>query len=359
MELREKIKDAPQAPGCYLFKDKRGRVIYVGKAKNIRNRVRQYFRKGDQPDDKGQLIGQLAVDVEFVLMPTERDALLREYQLIKHLRPRFNVQHKRDRKTYCLRVDRSGSYPTLVITADQAAVGEYLGTFTSTSRAEDARVLLNRVFRTPLCARPLDGSRDQPCLHYSVGRCLGPCAGRVTIAEYEVVMREITRLFQGRQTKTLMALKRRMASQAKALEFEKAAQIKQDLDELRRLAHGYLHRLRIPERQDCLVFYRAYHEPGCSLYVFHSGEALWRRDYAALPGPPEITAVLAETAGAETPGTARAQTEALRPITAAERPPLKEGLQHVYADKLAVSLPRGWQPEKAAALVAEKLQQWT
>lgn len=343
MELMEKVKQAPGSSGCYIFKDEAGQVIYVGKAKVLRNRVRQYFLKANQQDDKGLLLGKLIRDVEFVLTDTERDALLEEYRLIKHYRPWFNTQHKNDRITeYCLRLNHRGLYPTFEITAARSRSDKnYLATFRSEGRAAEAITIMNRVFQTPLCNKALDQPAAQPCLHYQVGHCLGPCSGKISPEQYQKVIRQIRQFFGGRYARIFARLKHEMNTSIKNLDFEKAALINRNIEDLQSLSRRFHTRTIIPLNRDVVLFYRAYREETCSAYYIRGGEVTTRADLTHSAGEAKLQRFL-ETARSRTSGDKG----------------LRLRLQNVYADKLAVLLPARTTPEKTLKLLTVKLKQW-
>ena len=345
MDLKEKIRQAPVQPGCYLFKDADGRIIYIGKAKVIRNRVRQYFVKTNQQDDKGLMLAKLICDVEFHITATERDALMEEYRLIKQYRPWFNVQHKADRlKKYHLILNRTGLYPAMEILADPVGPSDLeknlLGSFRSEGRAREAVLLLGKTCKTPICSRRFETVTD-PCLHYQVGRCLGPCTGRPDPAEYEAVLKDIARLMQGKASNILKEMKRELKYCAEHLEFEKAAVIKQAIDELEQL-RGRAGKITIPGRREAMLAVRAFREEGFSLFYFKQGQVRGRCEFDRAIDEEKLGRFLEQTEVA---------ADADNPVTV-------KCLEDISADRKLIILPREKEREKRLRYVKKSLSEW-
>lgn len=340
MELKEKIRNAPLEPGCYLFKDARGEVIYVGKAKILRNRVKQYFMKTNQQEDKGLILGKMICDVEFKLTSTERDALLTEYQLIKYYRPWFNIQHKNDRLvTYYLKLNHIGAYPSFEIVDHWSGPArDCLGEFRSEGRAKEAISILNRIFKTPVCGRDFR-EKKEPCLHYQLGQCMGPCGLKIDQAEYEKVLKEIRNFFSGKQSRILNRLNREMKECVSNLEFEKAAQLKRDMEDLRQLVRRFHSRMEIPQNKEVLLFLRAYREEGFSVFYIHSGNVLERCDFEHTLEDDRLREFLSEH---------------IRQVPETT----KDCLQNVYADKLLIILPSKKDLEKRVDAVKKGAFEW-
>lgn len=362
MNLTEKIREAPRTPGCYLFKDADGVVIYVGKSKHLRERVKQYFLPGRLQEDRGLILAKLIADVEYRLTKTDLDALLLEYRLIKQYRPWFNIQHKYDLPQmnlpeyseellrYCIRLDKAESYPSLVIAARRHTDFEtddeftYLGEFKNAHKAEEALFLLNRVFGTPVCGHRLGGKAESPCLHYEVGRCLGPCTGQISEADYGKVIRRVSGVFMGKSARTFRELEAKMKRHARALEYEKAAAVKADIEALRRVAHSHAARFRIPESGEMVVFLRAYGEENFAAFYIRDGAVIRRRDYTEKPDCFALSDLL-------TPEEAGSGGEALDRM-------LRDAIEHILAEKLPVLLPKRPSRDARAQLLEEKLSDW-
>ena len=228
--LAEQVARLPASPGVYLFRDSAGKVLYVGKARDLRARVRQYLAGHDErPMVRFLLAAARAVD--FVVVPTEKDALLLENTLIKKHRPRYNVKLVDDASFLHLQVDLAADWPRwrLVRRIRPARAGERLrhfGPFASASRARATLDFLNRRFPLRTCSDRELNSRDRPCLLAQMGRCLAPCVGACTREDYDAVLHESILFLEGRRRELVDRLRRRMAEAAEAEAFEEAARLR-------------------------------------------------------------------------------------------------------------------------------------
>ena len=240
--LRTRVKELPDEPGVYLLKDARGRVIYVGKAASLRNRVRSYFQSPGSLDPKARaLVGEVA-DFEVIVTANEHEALLLEDTLIKRHRPRYNVRLRDDKRYPYLKLTAE-PFPRLVLTrrieADVKRGARYFGPYTNSRAMREARRILQKLFRIRTCslAIPPDGKpvRKRPCLDHHIGLCDAPCVGAVSVEEYRRLVNEATLFLQGRHRELLPQLRREMEAASRRLEFERAARIRDRLQALERL----------------------------------------------------------------------------------------------------------------------------
>lgn len=225
LSLRARADALPSEPGVYLFKDKRGRVLYVGKAKNVRARVRQYITGQDERLFVPYLV-RTSADVDAVVVQTEKEALILENTLIKKHRPRYNVKLVDDSSFLHLQIDTGARWPRyrLVrsVDTDRARLRSF-GPFTSASRGRATLEFLSRRFPLRTCSDRELRSRSRPCLLHQMGRCIAPCADLCTKEEYDEVVAESLLFVSGRNTELLARLRRSMAAAAEELDFEKAA----------------------------------------------------------------------------------------------------------------------------------------
>ncbi|MEJ5365044.1 MAG: excinuclease ABC subunit UvrC [Desulfosoma sp.] len=222
--IRVDLRSLPHEPGVYLFKDGDGHVLYVGKARDIQKRVASYFRHDDALPLKTRALLKNASHLEFVVTTNEKEALLLESSLIKRHRPRYNVVLRDDKNYPALRLDPREPYPRLTVVRRFENDGAlYFGPYHAAHALRETLKILHRVFPLRLCRSPRLVPRERPCLNYSLGRCLGACAGKVTQEEYRRVVDEVVLFLQGKTQKLQALLKQRMQEAAQALEFEKAA----------------------------------------------------------------------------------------------------------------------------------------
>jgi excinuclease ABC subunit C len=226
IDLETRAAELPTTAGVYLFKDRRGKVIYVGKAVNLRARVRQYLAGTDERAMVPFLVRH-AADVEVVLTHTEKEALLLENTLIKKHRPRFNAKLRDDSNFLHLRVDSRKPWPRYDLVRrikDDGA--RYFGPYHSASKARTTLAFLQRAFPLRTCSDSVLASRRRPCLLHQMGRCAAPCVGLVSEAEYTGILDGSMHLLEGRRQPAVDHLRQRMNAAAEAMEFEKAARLR-------------------------------------------------------------------------------------------------------------------------------------
>ncbi|MDA8059009.1 MAG: excinuclease ABC subunit UvrC, partial [Nitrospiraceae bacterium] len=226
-EIIERIRMAPSEPGVYIMKDAEDHILYVGKSRNLRDRIRSYFTTRTGRGNRIAMMVTKIRNIETIVTRTEVDALILENSLIKKHRPKYNVL-LRDDKTYpLLKFTWQESFPRLsVVRRTQNDGALYFGPFVSPGALRDTLKLVARTFPLASCEIPLDGSLERPCVEYQIQRCLGPCAGLVSIADYRKVANEVRLFLEGKNDDLLSALHQEMASLAKDLRFEEAAKIR-------------------------------------------------------------------------------------------------------------------------------------
>jgi excinuclease ABC subunit C len=229
---REFFDRIPTSPGVYLMKDRAGRVIYVGKALNLRSRVRQYFRPGDDARYfvAAGLLGRVLADVETVVVDTEREALLLENHLIKKHQPRFNVKLRDDKQYLVLRIDPTQRFPRVEVVRnirdDQA---RYFGPFHSATACRETLRTVNRYFQLRTCTDHVLHNRTRPCLQYQIKRCPGPCVYPIDEQEYRQQVDEVMLFLRGKKDELVSRLSDRMRERAEAEQFEAAAQLRDSI----------------------------------------------------------------------------------------------------------------------------------
>lgn len=232
--LQEKLEALPERPGVYLMKDRGGRIIYVGKAVNLRSRVRSYFTRGDARAFV-QLLDRVLYDLETVVVSTEKEALLLENELIKKHRPRFNVQLRDDKDFLCLRLDTRHPYPRLeTVRRPKRDGARYFGPYASASSIRETLRVVNRYFQLRTCSDHELTHRARPCLLYQIGRCPAPCVFDVPKDVYRANVEAVILFLEGRSQPLIDSLRARMKDAAKALEFEEAARLRDQVVALER-----------------------------------------------------------------------------------------------------------------------------
>src|SRR5579864_1640963 len=212
MDLREKIRTLPTSPGVYLFRNAEGEVIYVGKAKSLRARVRNYFVEGAEYEAKTGTLLREAVDVDYIVVDNEKEALALENNLIKQQKPRFNIL-LRDDKTYpYIKLTAAERYPRVYVTRRLRKDGSiYYGPYFPTSLAYRIVDLIHRNFLVPSCNVDLTRYHPRPCLQFYIKRCLGPCVAELTTPEiYAQAVRDAKMFLEGKHAELVKTLRARM-----------------------------------------------------------------------------------------------------------------------------------------------------
>ena len=282
MDLIEKIRSLPMQPGVYMYKNAAGEVIYVGKAKSLRARVRSYFNEGvGEADAKTGSLLREALDVEYIVVANEKEALALENNLIKQKQPRFNIL-LRDDKTYpYIKLTRFERFPRVYVTRRLKKDGsEYYGPYFPGNLAHRIVDLIHRSFLIPSCKVDLTRYHPRPCLQYYIKRCLGPCVQGLTTSEaYQEAVRDVQLLLEGRQTDLSRSLRQRMDQAAMDQEYERAARYRDLLSTVEQLQEKQ--RIAAVEGDDVDVFGYHFENQMLAVNVFHmrGGKILDRRDF--------------------------------------------------------------------------------
>lgn len=280
MTLDEKLKILPTAAGIYLHKNAVGKIIYVGKAKNLRNRVRSYFQSSRNFDYKTrQLVRQIA-DFEFIVVDNEVEALVLESNLIKKHKPRFNVMLKDDKQYPHLKMTNE-PFPKVVITRKVLRDGaNYYGPMLPASLARKTLDLVNRAFQLRTCDIEIDGRLARPCLEYHLKRCLGPCVkGLCTQAEYQEAARDVKTLLEGRNKELAADLERRMWRFSEDGHYEIAAKFRDLRNTVAALGEQQKMAYTAERDVDIFGFYREEQRLALQLFTMREGRIVGRREF--------------------------------------------------------------------------------
>src|SRR4051794_13588853 len=236
--LDAQLKALPDSPGVYLFHDRDGVVLYVGKAKSLRKRVQSYFRREAYATLKTAELVDRVEEIELLAASTENEALLLEQNMIKRHRPPFNIRLRDDKSYPYIAVTAGDEYPRVMFTRERHRRGVlYFGPYSSAKKVRETLDVLNRVFPYRPCEGPTPGRRSGvPCLDYHIGRCAAPCVGLVTKEEYGEIVDGVVEFLSGRVRPLERRLEARMKAAAEAQEFEEAARYRNRLTAVRHLA---------------------------------------------------------------------------------------------------------------------------
>jgi len=280
MELQQKIRTLPISPGVYMYKNAEGEVIYVGKAKSLRARVRSYLLEAATQDAKTGSLMREAVDVEYIVVENEREALALENNLIKQKKPRFNIL-LRDDKTYpYIKLTLGDRFPKVFVTRRLKKDGSaYYGPYFPANLAHRTVDLIHRSFLIPSCNIDLSRYHPRPCLQYYIKRCLGPCVKDLTTADrYAEAVRDVQLFLEGRQADLARSLRARMERAAQEQEYESAAKYRDLISTVEDLMERQ--RMAVVQGDDMDVFGFHYENQMLALNVFHmrGGRILDRRE---------------------------------------------------------------------------------
>ena len=289
--LEEKLKIIPSEPGVYLFKNNKGRVIYVGKAVNLRNRVKSYFssQHGDSP--KTQALVKNIADLDYLLTDSEVEALILESNLIKKHKPKYNIRLTDDKSYPYLRVTLQEDFPRLEIVRTVKKDGSrYFGPYTNVGAVHETLKLLKRVYPLRSCKQSSLKKQERPCLNAFIQRCAAPCQGQISKEDYRKMVAEIVLFLEGKQETLARRLEKQMKEAAERLDFEKAAEFRDQLlsvDKVRekqKIVSGSF------EDMDVLNYAQGAERACVQIFFVRSGKVMGG-DHFILEGGPEMEGV--------------------------------------------------------------------
>ncbi len=306
----------PEKPGVYLFRDGKGKVIYVGKAANLHHRVRSYFAP-QHPDAKARWMVPQIKDIDFIVTASEQEALILENTLIKRHRPRFNVRLKDDKTYPYLKITLADEWPAIHITRRLKEDGSrYFGPYAGAHSLRETMNLLNKLFPYRTCKQPISGRPMRPCLKYHIKRCAGPCAGAISREEYRRIIEGVILFLTGKHGEIVRDLRKRMHRAAEALEFEKAAALRDQIEAIEQIA-AEQKVVSSPKAVMDIIALAQEHNTACAQVLFVRGGKLLGKEHFILEGvlderPGAIVGGFLQQfygAGAEIPPEVIAQTE--------------------------------------------------
>ena len=234
--LEDRLKEIPPEPGIYFMRNSSGDILYIGKSKKLRSRVRSYFRPAQKLSDRIAMMVRQVAEIEFIVTDTESEALALEANLIKKHQPHYNVLLKDDKKYPFVCITWSEDYPRIFITRKRRASQKrdrYYGPYVDTRLLRYTIHIIKRVF--PLRQRRKPLFKDRPCLNYDMGRCPGVCQSMITPEDYKKIVQKVAMVFQGRSDELVVSIKEKMEKAVERLDFEKAAQFRDQIKALQNL----------------------------------------------------------------------------------------------------------------------------
>jgi excinuclease ABC subunit C len=280
MSLSEKLANLPTQPGCYIYRDEQNKILYVGKAKNLRNRVRQYFQSYRSHDAKTNELVSRINDVELFITDSEIEALALECNLIKKHKPPFNVLLKDDKQYPHIKITNERAPRAIIARKIIKDGSRYYGPYLPPSLAWQTLDLINRYFQLRTCTMEIDGKADRPCLEYHIKRCLGPCVKELcTLDHYNEAVRDVELLLQGKTADLEATLKERMQRASEELRFEAAARYRDQLKTIQRLGEQQKMMMVSEEDVDIFGYYREAHQLALSLFTMREGKVVGKREF--------------------------------------------------------------------------------
>ncbi|MEA3459222.1 MAG: excinuclease ABC subunit UvrC, partial [Chloroflexota bacterium] len=238
-QLKDRLQTLPTKPGVYLMKDEKGKVIYVGKAVNLRSRVRSYFHASAHHSAKVRRMVAKIADVDFIVTDSEVEALILECNLIKEHRPQYNIRLKDDKRYPYIKVAWQDDFPRVYATRRMEQDGaRYFGPYASAGAVHQTLDLLRKIFPYLTCKRKITGQDERACLYYHLGRCLAPCIGAISQEGYRDMIEQICLFLEGRTGKVIADLEARMRAAAENLNFEHAAAFRDQIQAVERITES-------------------------------------------------------------------------------------------------------------------------
>ncbi len=278
--LRAILDNLPAKPGVYLMKDAANTVIYVGKAINLRNRVRSYFHKSADHSAKVRRLVEQIADIEFIVTDTELEALILENTLIKEYRPKYNVQLKDDKNYAYIKVTVNEDFPRVLKVRQMLDDGaRYYGPFSSARAVRTSLDLLRKMFAYRTCERVITGKDTRPCLFYHIKRCMGPCIGAANKDEYRAMIDRLDDFLAGRRDEIVEKMRREMHHAAEKLYFERAALLRDQLFALQKVTEQQKVISSACTNQDVIGFARDDGQACVQVFFVRGGKLIGRESF--------------------------------------------------------------------------------
>ena len=273
MISKEDIKTLPDKPGVYFFKDKLAQTLYIGKAKFLKRRVRSYLNPSYKHSKRTRQLVRRAKKVDYIQCGSELEALLLESRLIKENLPEYNITQRRTRDYPFIKITMNEDFPRLFVTWEIESDGaKYLGPFSTRYDAQGTVDLINNIFPVRKCSIELPPKRRvTPCLNYHIGKCLGPCFGKVTRREYRKTVGSIIRFLGGNWEKLVNDLSHEMKDSAAELKFERAARFRDQINGIKDVASRHQFRVKSVESNNLIAVYPSEYSNSVEVFYIRKG----------------------------------------------------------------------------------------
>jgi excinuclease ABC subunit C len=356
--LQEILDKLPGRPGVYLHKDAAGKVIYVGKAVNLRQRVRSYFQNNVDSIKTLRLRQQIA-DIEIITTDSELEALLLEMTLIKEHRPHYNIRLKDDKRYPYIKVHWDDPFPKVTVTRRMERDGSrYFGPFTSVWAVHQTLDLLRKIFPYLTCDRVITGRDERACLYFDIKLCNAPCIGNVNQEEYRLMIQQLMNFLHGRSDEISRDLKKKMAAAANALNFEQAATFRDQLQAIERVVTRQKVISAADVDQDVVAFARDDGDACVQVFFIRYGKLIGR-EYFLLEGTEDEadTEVLRDFLTQFYDEAAHVPREVLLPSDVEEARVIEQWLRQKRSSKVTIQVPRRGKKKELVEMAASNAQE--
>lgn len=280
--IEEELKKLPDNPGVYLMKNDLGQIIYVGKAINLKNRVRQYFRKSKQHSIKVIRMVENINSFEYIITQSEMEALVLECNLIKKYSPKYNIRLKDDKHYPYIKINVQDAFPKVMIARSMRKDGaKYFGPYTDTTAMRELLEIIKKTWQLRTCSRnlPKDIGKERACLNHHIGQCSAPCIGAISEEEYRKVVNEVIMFLSGKYQEILSHLQEEMMLAAEEMNFEKAALIRDQIGGIKRQEEKQRAIQSSMEDQDVIAFARSPQDTLIQVYFVRAGKMVGREHF--------------------------------------------------------------------------------
>jgi excinuclease ABC subunit C len=279
--IKELLRQIPGSPGCYIMRNARGNILYVGKAKNLRSRVRSYFMSPAKLTPKTRMMVEQVNDFEYFVVSSEQEALILELNLIKRYWPPYNVLLKDDKTFPYLKIKFTEEWPRLHITRRIEEDGShYFGPFASINSLRRTLDVLKRIFPLRTCTQPIVTKKNiRPCLKYHLGYCLAPCAGKTSRGEYDMILAQLIMFLEGKHQAVLRSLEKKMEIASTELDFERAARFRDQLQAVQYIVEGQSIAMKVKGEQDAIAFAADRDQACVQIFTIRYGKLIGRESF--------------------------------------------------------------------------------
>jgi len=355
-KIRAILASLPENPGCYLMKDEQGKIIYVGKAINLKNRVKSYFQKSNDHSYKTRQMVRNIRDIEWIVVASELEALILEMNLIKEHRPFYNVRLKDDKRYPYIKIHWQDDFPKLSVTRQMVQDGSrYFGPYTSVWAVHQTLDILRKIFPYLTCAREINGKDARACLYYDIRLCSAPCIGAIDKTDYRLMIEDLMRFLEGKSEPVLNRLHKEMNLASDAMNYEKAAALRDQIQAIERVVERQ--KIISDERKDSdvIAMARSDGEACVQIFFIRSGKLIGR-EYFILEGTEDEnnTAILEEFIKQFYAQAAYIPNKVLLPQEVEEAKIIREWLNtRRSGEKVQISVPKRGQSRELVQMAAE------